>query len=71
MIQKTREAKSTRTAEVDETDDTALKAAQEAGKAALEGVTDEDIDKMLTDIDDVLEENAQEFVEAFVQKGGQ
>lgn len=32
---------------------------------------DEDIDAILADIDDVLEENAQDFVNAFVQKGGQ
>lgn len=29
------------------------------------------VDDLLDDIDDVLEENAQEFVDAFVQKGGQ
>lgn len=32
---------------------------------------DLDIDSILADIDDVLEENAQDFVEAFVQKGGE
>jgi ubiquitin-like protein Pup len=32
---------------------------------------DEDIDAILADIDDVLEVNAEEFVNAFVQKGGQ
>ena len=32
---------------------------------------DDDIDSILADIDDVLEENAQDFVNAFVQKGGQ
>lgn len=30
-----------------------------------------EVDDLLADIDDVLEENAQAFVEAFVQKGGQ
>jgi ubiquitin-like protein Pup len=32
---------------------------------------DEDVDALLDEIDDVLEENAEEFVRGFVQKGGQ
>ncbi|MGJ9412344.1 ubiquitin-like protein Pup [Aeromicrobium sp. CF4.19] len=32
---------------------------------------DDDVDSILGDIDDVLEENAEEFVRSFVQKGGQ
>ncbi len=32
---------------------------------------DEDVDALLDQIDDVLEENAEEFVRSFVQKGGQ
>jgi ubiquitin-like protein Pup len=32
---------------------------------------DEDIDAILDDIDDVLEENSEDFVRSFVQKGGQ
>ncbi len=32
---------------------------------------DEDVDAMLDEIDDVLENNAEEFVKGFVQKGGQ
>ena len=31
----------------------------------------EDIDKLLDEIDDVLEENAEEFVKSYVQRGGQ
>jgi len=31
----------------------------------------EDVDSILDEIDDVLEVNAEEFVRAFVQKGGQ
>lgn len=34
-------------------------------------VSTEDIDELLADIDRVLEENAAEFVSAYVQKGGQ
>lgn len=30
-----------------------------------------DLDSLLDDIDDVLEVNAEEFVQGFVQKGGQ
>ena len=32
---------------------------------------DDDIDSLLEEIDGVLEANAEEFVNAFVQKGGQ
>jgi len=32
---------------------------------------DDDVDAMLDEIDDVLENNAEEFVKGFVQKGGQ
>ncbi|KOV85085.1 ubiquitin-like protein Pup [Lentzea sp. NPDC005914] len=31
----------------------------------------EDVDAILDEIDDVLEENAEDFVRAYVQKGGQ
>jgi ubiquitin-like protein Pup len=30
-----------------------------------------DIDDLLDEIDDVLEENAEEFVRSYIQKGGQ
>ncbi len=32
---------------------------------------DDDVDSILDEIDDVLEENAEEFVRSYVQKGGQ
>ena len=32
---------------------------------------DEDVDAILDEIDDVLEENAEDFVRAYVQKGGE
>lgn len=32
---------------------------------------DADVDALLDEIDDILEENAEEFVRGFVQKGGQ
>ncbi|MGY1717712.1 MULTISPECIES: ubiquitin-like protein Pup [unclassified Blastococcus] len=31
----------------------------------------EDVDSLLDEIDDVLEENSEDFVRAYVQKGGQ
>jgi ubiquitin-like protein Pup len=31
----------------------------------------EDVDKLLDEIDDILEENAEEFVKSYVQRGGQ
>jgi ubiquitin-like protein Pup len=31
----------------------------------------DDVDAILSDIDEVLEENAEDFVRGFVQKGGQ
>jgi ubiquitin-like protein Pup len=31
----------------------------------------EDVDSLLDEIDDVLEENAEEFVRGYVQKGGE
>lgn len=38
--------------------------------AKTEGL-DEDVDSMLAEIDDVLEENAEEFVKGYIQKGGE
>ena len=38
----------------------------EKGKALAE-----DMDKLMDEIDDVLEKNAEEFVKNYVQKGGQ
>jgi ubiquitin-like protein Pup len=35
-----------------------------------EKLTD-DVDALLDEIDDVLEENAEEFIRSYVQKGGQ
>jgi len=70
MVQKTRETVKS-APETSAEEDVALKTAQEAGKTALEGISDEDIDQMLADIDDVLEENAEQFVSAFIQKGGE
>ncbi len=45
--------------------------------APAEGVAErheklsEDVDALLDEIDDVLEENAEEFVRGYIQKGGE
>ena len=35
------------------------------------GGLDEDVDSILVEIDDVLEENAEDFVRSYIQKGGE
>ncbi len=35
------------------------------------GKLTDDVDSLLDEIDDVLEENAEDFVRSYVQKGGQ
>ncbi|MCP3803706.1 ubiquitin-like protein Pup [Allokutzneria sp. A3M-2-11 16] len=49
----------------DESDDAAA-----AGQERREKMG-EDVDSILDEIDDVLEENAEDFVRAYVQKGGE
>lgn len=39
--------------------------------AASKGSLDADVDSILEEIDGVLEENAEDFVKSFVQKGGE
>lgn len=59
--------KSRREAEIDETP------APEANPETAERheKLTEDVDDLLDEIDSVLEENAEEFVRGYVQKGGQ
>lgn len=47
--------------------------APEAGEKTAERHAEitEDVDDLLDEIDSVLEENAEEFVRGYVQKGGQ
>lgn len=52
------------------TDDTEATAAAPAKSADTEA-RDAEVDALLDEIDGVLEVNAEEFVAAFVQKGGQ
>ncbi|GAA3447241.1 ubiquitin-like protein Pup [Planomonospora venezuelensis] len=53
---------------------------REVDEAAVEETTDvqerheklsDDVDAILDEIDEVLEENAEEFVRSYVQKGGE
>lgn len=59
--------KATRSRE--ETDEVEASVDTEAGERRKE--MGEDVDSLLDEIDEVLEENSEEFVRAYVQKGGQ
>ncbi|MDQ1631399.1 MAG: prokaryotic ubiquitin-like protein Pup [Frankiaceae bacterium] len=39
--------------------------------AERQGKLSDDVDAILDEIDDVLEENAEEFIRGYIQKGGQ
>ena len=53
-------------------DDIDIEESQAAGAPAEEKeALDDDVDAILDEIDGVLEENAEDFVKSFVQKGGQ
>ena len=49
----------------------ATEAAASGNVAERKEKIDADVDAILDEIDDVLEENAAEFVSSFVQKGGE
>ena len=51
-------------------DDEDVDGATAAGQERREKLG-EDVDTILDEIDDVLEENAEDFVRAYVQKGGE
>ncbi len=56
----------------DDTDDVPAEEAEAAAHTSSDtAARDADVDSLLDEIDDVLETNAEEFVAAFVQKGGQ
>ena len=46
-------------------------ASAQSGLAERKEQLDADVESLLDEIDDILEENAEEFVRGFVQKGGQ
>lgn len=60
----------------EKTRNTSEESVQHIGEAAAatkehKAELDHDIDDILSEIDGVLEENAEEFVRGYVQKGGQ
>jgi prokaryotic ubiquitin-like protein Pup len=57
------------TKRADETEQTEAGSTEES-RERHEKLTD-DVDAILDEIDEVLEENAEEFVRSYVQKGGQ
>ena len=59
------------TRKAEELDEAAPEAADtESVKERHEKLT-EDVDELLDEIDSVLEENAEEFVRSYIQKGGE
>ena len=52
-------------------EETATEEVVESDVAERKEMIDEDVDAILDEIDEVLEENAEDFVRAYVQKGGQ
>jgi prokaryotic ubiquitin-like protein Pup len=54
----------------EEIEDAPVPGADPEAQAHQEKLTD-DVDDLLDEIDSVLEENAEEFVRGYVQKGGQ
>jgi prokaryotic ubiquitin-like protein Pup len=55
----------------DEATDESVAVAANSDVAERHEKLTEDVDAILDEIDDVLETNAEDFVRAFVQKGGQ
>jgi ubiquitin-like protein Pup len=55
----------------DEVDEVDVAAESSSDVAERHEKLTEDVDAILDEIDDVLETNAEDFVRAFVQKGGQ
>ncbi len=48
-----------------------VEASADTDVAARQEKLTDDVDDMLDEIDSVLEENSEEFVRSFIQKGGQ
>ena len=59
------------TRRTDETDEAATTAEASTDVQERHEKLSEDVDAILDEIDEVLEENAEEFVRGYVQKGGQ
>ena len=57
--------------QTEKTEEVEASADTSSGVAERHEKLTEDVDAILDEIDDVLETNAEDFVRAFVQKGGQ
>ena len=55
----------------EETDEVEVEAQADSDLKERHEKLSEDVDSLLDEIDDVLEENAEEFVKGYVQKGGE
>ncbi len=57
---------------IDETEDTQSDVGQsDVGNGEMDEAFVEDLDSLLDEIDEILEEDSQEFVENYIQRGGQ
>ncbi|HVV31037.1 MAG TPA: ubiquitin-like protein Pup [Mycobacteriales bacterium] len=63
------QSRTTRKSEPDEQVDQTTEAG--ADVAERNAALTEDVDSLLDEIDDVLEENAEDFVRSYIQKGGE
>lgn len=52
-------------------EETATEEVVETDVAERKEMIDEDVDAILDEIDEALEENSEEFVRGFIQKGGE
>ncbi|MEO7364378.1 MAG: ubiquitin-like protein Pup [Candidatus Saccharimonadales bacterium] len=68
-MQRTARQETSTRRETEEVETTTAKAVGETAVKAESEATD--LDALLDSIDDLLEENAEQFVENFVQRGGQ
>jgi ubiquitin-like protein Pup len=66
MSKQTTSTRSTTPSKTAEHDDEAVASLAQRGKELDAG-----IDELLNEIDDILEENAEEFVKGYVQRGGE
>ncbi len=65
MAEREQKRRSTPTREVQEVEETAPPSTEQGEKIKAE------LDELLDEIDEVLEEQAEDFVRSYVQKGGQ
>lgn len=65
MAEREQKKRQTTTREAEEVDETAPAKSQQGDKIKAE------LDELLDEIDEVLEDNAEDFVRSYVQKGGQ